>query len=55
MDKYLLEKLKMKEINRLGICETKPERFITSSEDLITPSVGILVKITSLAIYFVYP
>ncbi|XP_010579030.1 PREDICTED: SHC SH2 domain-binding protein 1-like protein [Haliaeetus leucocephalus] len=48
MDKYLLEKLKMKEINRLGICETKPERFITSSEDLITPSVGILVKITSL-------
>lgn len=55
MDKCLLEKLKMKENNWLGIRETKPERFIVNSEDLITPSVGIVVEITSLAIYLVYP
>ncbi|KAM6080404.1 LOW QUALITY PROTEIN: testicular spindle-associated protein SHCBP1L [Theristicus caerulescens] len=50
MDKYLLEKLKMKENNWLGICKTKSECFIINSEDLITPSVGKLVEITSLAI-----
>ncbi|KAM6124475.1 testicular spindle-associated protein SHCBP1L [Pterocles gutturalis] len=44
MGKYLLEKLKMKENYWLGICKTKPERSITNSEDLITPSVGILVE-----------
>ncbi|KAM9283161.1 LOW QUALITY PROTEIN: testicular spindle-associated protein SHCBP1L [Morus bassanus] len=49
MDKYLLEKLKMKENNWLGICKTKPEHFLINS-DLITPSVGILGEISSLAI-----
>ncbi|KAM7107040.1 LOW QUALITY PROTEIN: testicular spindle-associated protein SHCBP1L [Ciconia maguari] len=53
MDKYLLGKLKMKENNWLGICKTKLERFIVNSEDLITASVGILVEITSLAIYLI--
>ncbi|NXG30684.1 SHP1L protein, partial [Dromaius novaehollandiae] len=45
MSKYLLEKLKMKENNWLGIWKANPELFV-NSEDLIIPSVGILVEVT---------
>lgn len=40
----------MKEKNWLGIWKTKPERIIVNSEDLITPSVGIVVEVASLPI-----
>ncbi|XP_062437679.1 testicular spindle-associated protein SHCBP1L [Rhea pennata] len=46
MSKYLLEKLKMKENNWLGIWKANPELFFVNSEDLITPSVAILVEVT---------
>ncbi|NWX85124.1 SHP1L protein, partial [Nothoprocta ornata] len=46
MSKYLVEKLKMKENNWLGIWKANPELFFVNSEDLIIPSVGILVEVT---------
>ncbi|NWI15938.1 SHP1L protein, partial [Crypturellus soui] len=46
MSKYLLEKLKMKENNWLGIWKANPDLFFINSEDLVIPSVGILVEVT---------
>ncbi|XP_042320285.1 testicular spindle-associated protein SHCBP1L-like [Sceloporus undulatus] len=45
MGNYILEKMKMKE-KWLGIWETNPDTFFTSSEEIPVPNVGVLVEVT---------